>query len=428
MAKTLIEQARDGSRKALEQLYDDNKKKVYYLAYTLLLDEKKAENGAIWAFKETLDEMMSSVIDWQDEQFHQMLIRKTVTYCKRQVLQENQKAFQTPKNKNFIIALDKINVVSPEDFTRKMLKELPDLQRFIFVLGHVGNYDKKELGISFKFDSKTIDNALENEKTMISNLLNISNQNISLEDIDDILEIEEKNINIPARLERQIGGTITDIVVPIENKKKQKRTKMMIIALIVSVLAFVGLCFAMGNNNDKEDEVIQTSLKEDVTYYADIEIEDYGTITVELDQESAPITVENFVNLANDHFYDGLTFHRIIEGFMMQGGDPNGNGTGGSGTNITGEFVENGYDNLLSHTRGAISMARSSDYNSASSQFFIVHEDSTYLDGDYAVFGYVTSGLEVVDKVCEEAQPTDSNGTIESDDQPVITSITIREE
>ena len=113
---------------------------------------------------------------------------------------------------------------------------------------------------------------------------------------------------------------------------------------------------------------------------------------------------------------------------MMQGGDPNGNGTGGSNTNIVGEFSDNGYDNNLSHTRGAISMARSNDYNSASSQFFIVHEDSTYLDGQYAVFGYVTEGLEVVDKVCAEAKPIDNNGTIETAEQPIITSITMREE
>lgn len=165
---------------------------------------------------------------------------------------------------------------------------------------------------------------------------------------------------------------------------------------------------------------------ETATYYADIEIQDYGTITVALDGEAAPETVANFVSLAESGFYDGLTFHRIIEGFMMQGGDPNGDGTGGSGTTIAGEFSDNGYENNLSHTRGAVSMARSSDYDSASSQFFIVQEDSTYLDGQYAVFGYVTEGMDVVDAICESAQPTDDNGTIPAEEQPVITSITIR--
>lgn len=186
--------------------------------------------------------------------------------------------------------------------------------------------------------------------------------------------------------------------------------------------------------SSKEDKATDDSadvasrLDENLTYYADIEIADYGTITVQLDQKSAPITVANFVSLAESGFYDGLTFHRIMKDFMMQGGDPYGNGTGGSDTTIVGEFAINGYDNNLSHTRGAISMARSMDYDSASSQFFIVHADSTFLDGQYAAFGYVTEGLEVVDAVCESAQPVDDNGTIEADAQPVITSITIRTE
>ena len=160
-------------------------------------------------------------------------------------------------------------------------------------------------------------------------------------------------------------------------------------------------------------------------YYADITVQDYGVITVELDADAAPETVENFVTLARQDFYDGLTFHRIIEGFMMQGGDPNGDGTGGSGTNIKGEFALNGVENNLSHTRGAISMARSSAYDSASSQFFIVHEDSTYLDGSYAVFGYVTSGMDIVDAICADAEPIDGNGLIAKDKQPIIGDIEI---
>ena len=188
--------------------------------------------------------------------------------------------------------------------------------------------------------------------------------------------------------------------------------------------------FSSNNNSSgtqsTEGTYTPKALDETLTYYADIKIQDYGTITVKLDQKSAPISAANFVALAEDGFYDGLTFHRIMEGFMMQGGDPEGNGTGGSENNIVGEFTANGYDNTLSHTRGAISMARSSAYNSASSQFFIVHEDSTSLDGQYAVFGYVTEGIEIVDKVCENSNPTDNNGTIQSNEQPVITSITIK--
>ena len=157
-----------------------------------------------------------------------------------------------------------------------------------------------------------------------------------------------------------------------------------------------------------------------------IEIEGYGTITLELDASAAPVTTENFVSLAREGFYDGLTFHRIIEGFMIQGGDPDGNGTGGSEQTIKGEFRENGVENSLSHTRGVISMARSNDYDSASSQFFIVHEDSTFLDGSYAAFGYVKEGMEVVDAICADAEPIDRDGFIAPENQPVIQSITIQ--
>ncbi len=135
----------------------------------------------------------------------------------------------------------------------------------------------------------------------------------------------------------------------------------------------------------------------------EINIKDYGTIKAELDPKQAPITVENFISLAEEGFYDGLTFHRIMDGFMMQGGDPLGNGTGGSEETIKGEFSQNGVDNTISHKKGTLSMARSQAPDSASSQFFIVDEDSTFLDGQYAAFGHVTEGIEIVDKICSEA-------------------------
>ena len=130
-----------------------------------------------------------------------------------------------------------------------------------------------------------------------------------------------------------------------------------------------------------------------------IEVNKYGTIEVELDKEHAPITVANFVKLADAKFYDGLTFHRIIKGFMIQGGCPKGNGTGGPGYCIKGEFAANGVDNPLKHLRGVISMARAMDFDSAGSQFFIMHEDCPYLDGQYAAFGKVINGIEVVDAI-----------------------------
>ena len=160
----------------------------------------------------------------------------------------------------------------------------------------------------------------------------------------------------------------------------------------------------------------------------EIDIVDYGVIALELDADVAPITVTNFVNLVNDKFYDVLTLHRIIDGFMIQGGDPNHDGTGGSSKKIKGEFSANGINNTISHVRGPISMGRlSNNYNSASSQFFIVHEDSTYLDGKYAAFGHVTSGIEVVDAICENVEVIDDNGTVLYENQPIISSIKVVE-
>lgn len=159
--------------------------------------------------------------------------------------------------------------------------------------------------------------------------------------------------------------------------------------------------------------------------HAEITIQDYGTIKVELDEGVAPITVANFVDLANKGFYNGLTFHRIIDGFMIQGGDPQGDGFGGSGKTIKGEFADNGIENPISHVKGVISMARGDEYDSGSSQFFITVADSTFLDGHYAAFGQVTEGVEVAEQIAKDAQPVDNNGTIPAENQPVIESIVI---
>lgn len=206
------------------------------------------------------------------------------------------------------------------------------------------------------------------------------------------------------------------------------KRNMMTMLLAVCLLLSMTACGVTGTEQGTTTSTTQVvTLDETVTYYADIEIADYGTVTVQLDHSAAPVTVANFISLAESGFYDGLTFHRIIEGFMMQGGDPKGNGTGGSNTKIAGEFAANGHDNPISHERGVISMARSKAYDSASSQFFIMHADAAYLDGQYAAFGRVTEGMDVVDAVCEAAEPTDNNGSIPKDAQPVITKITIRE-
>ncbi len=178
-------------------------------------------------------------------------------------------------------------------------------------------------------------------------------------------------------------------------------------------------------NNETNNESGENNMYSTGKHHAEIVVKNYGTIALELDADVAPITVENFANLVNEGFYNGLTFHRIISGFMIQGGDPLGNGTGGSSKTIKGEFASNGVKNSISHVRGTISMARSSMPNSASSQFFIVHKDSTFLDGQYAAFGTVTSGMDVVDKICADTAVEDDNGTVAKNNQPVIEKITM---
>lgn len=201
-----------------------------------------------------------------------------------------------------------------------------------------------------------------------------------------------------------------------------KKNIYFIVAIVLSIFLITGC----GSKIVEKEEVKEQEEKYLTgKHYVIMEIKDYGSISLELDASEAPITVTNFIQLVNDGFYDGLTFHRIIDEFMIQGGDPNHNGTGGSENTIKGEFSQNNVKNNISHTRGTISMARSNAYDSASSQFFIVQEDSLFLDGAYAAFGHVTEGMEIVDKICEDAKPIDDNGTINYEEQPVITSIKV---
>jgi len=188
--------------------------------------------------------------------------------------------------------------------------------------------------------------------------------------------------------------------------------KLISLLLLISMMICFGSCSdsgdttsTSGTKNSGTTETTEDGLTKAVPVaeseivMVEMKIKDFGTIKLELYKDTAPITVANFVKLVSEGFYDGLTFHRIYSGFMIQGGDPNGNGTGGSSETIKGEFASNGIENPISHKRGVISMARSTAKNSASSQFFIMHADSDFLDGNYAAFGKVVEGMEVVDKI-----------------------------
>ena len=182
-----------------------------------------------------------------------------------------------------------------------------------------------------------------------------------------------------------------------------------IIALLLGLMMLCSLACAKEATSAPAAEKTETKEETNVDKthpIATITMKDGGVIKLELYPETAPESVKNFISLANSGFYDGLIFHRVISGFMIQGGDPDGRGTGGPGYSIKGEFAINGVKNDISHVRGVISMARAQPYDSAGSQFFICHADSTFLDGQYAAFGRVTSGMDVVDKIA--ATTTDS--------------------
>lgn len=188
------------------------------------------------------------------------------------------------------------------------------------------------------------------------------------------------------------------------------------ILVVIAILLFIIICgYLTGKNDSATYEYLSGK------YNIEIKIKDYGTIDATLDADVAPITVTNFVDLVKSGYYTGLKFHRIIDGFMMQGG------AGNSRNTIKGEFSSNGITNNISHVRGTISMARSSDPDSASTQFFIVQSDSTYLDGNYAAFGTVTNGMDVVDKVCKNVDVEDNNGMVALKNQPVIEYIKVIE-
>ena len=191
---------------------------------------------------------------------------------------------------------------------------------------------------------------------------------------------------------------------------------------ILVVLCMFAVLFTLTACNEKEKSKYDNVIK------VNMEIENYGTIEMELYPDLAPDTVDNFISLIKEGFYDGLTFHRIIDGFMIQGGDPTGTGFGGSNKKIKGEFFANGFENDLKHERGVISMARASNsYDSASSQFFIVQTTYPSLNGLYAAFGKVTNGMDIVDKICKDTPVEDNNGTVLPENQPKITNVYIVE-
>ena len=449
---TILQQAASGKRKAMTLLYDTHKQKIYDTACLLLGQHSFAPEATAYAFRNGWACIKAEKLT-TDSQFERMLLRKTADYAKRQMLKMDNRAFRLPHNRNFLLPSDVAPLTETENVLETVLAALPLMQRFVFVLYAAGGLDLRSIADRCKLDERTTVTVLEAVRTNVNRLTRKLGEAYSYDALVEIMG-ERKGEAIPTVVDTRVADSIHRIADPIEKRLRKRITTISggVLAAVILISGIVWLStienpYADTNTTSAatntatsstadtytttDDNVITSpiiELDDSLTYYADIEIADYGTVTVQLDPDAAPVTVANFVNLAQEGFYDGLTFHRIIDGTMMQGGDPNGDGSGDAGMTIYGEFSANGWENTLSHTRGAISMARANDYNSGSCQFFIVQEDYTSWDGQYATFGYVTEGMDVVDAVCEASEPTDSNGTIPSEAQPIISSVTIRTE
>lgn len=437
-----IQQAAKGSGAAMLQLVNANGAAIYCLARGLLKNTEQAVPAASWALQSALLAVKNGSVRTEAE-FTRHAARQTAAFCKKEVTKKDPRAFRLPPNKDFRIAHINARMLLPEaSLAENCARCLPALQRFAFALRYLSDLSADTLAELLSIDTDTVRliEAAETENlALICSAIDASGK---IDDPAAAFAETVKNTPIPAEMNAAMQAYVNTLATP--PKKPVKPAIAILAAAVVVCVIVLAAVFGgkniftnttAGNNTGNSGSAGSTatdpaySLDPDVIYYADMVIKDYGTITVKLEPKSAPVTVANFVELAESGFYNGLTFHRIIEDFMMQGGDPKGNGTGGSGKNIVGEFSENGHGNKLSHTRGALSMARATPYNSASSQFFIVHKDNQEsLDGKYAVFGYVTAGMDVVDTICTTAEPTDSNGSIAKADQPVITSITVRKE
>ncbi len=431
--ESIIEKALNGNKVAVTTLYNNNKDQTYALTYCLLQDKLKAEKIVIDIFSTIWSKLSSNIIKTEKE-FSALCLYNALNECKKVISKTDSKAFQSPKNKNFIINSDRKASTWIE-----AISDFSTLQKFVFITHILCNIPREQIAKIVCVDLTTINFMIEAEKINLDKIWNYC-------DVENDLKKDNNSYRFQPNDISPILSAIENYVEPFEKKALVKKIRILSVVLAVLIVGAVifGLVILIKdgkytstsstNNNSSDTNVSSQSSAVTIdkwatsvtaTDYAVIDIKDYGKISIALDSKTAPITVENFINLANKGFYDGLTFHRIMEGFMMQGGDPNGNGTGGSDKEIKGEFSQNGVKNNLSHVRGAISMARSTPFDSASSQFFIVHKDSIFLDNQYAAFGYVVDGMDIVDEICEKSAPTDDNGTIPSAKQPIINSVKI---
>lgn len=441
--KKLIAKAALGDKKSLDFICEKYGKYVYFFCTTVISDNKKAEN----AFEKSFKAIFSAISkNPNTDNLDEIVKSETAKVCKSAIFDENNHENGAAKMQPFG---DKDKISSASAITAEQknlfvnaLKSINANQRIVVLLNLLCDYNTKKIADILKISEDKVQNSLEYGRENIKKQLRTSDSKFTKRDIIFLMTASAnivKEAAAQAKIPDSVDSFLDEIVLSLAKPQRSDKKKAWIVISAVAVfLVAVIVVFVITSNKSNgsasatNDSASASNVSATIgesqakgTHHAEINIKDYGVIKVELNGDVAPITVANFINLANSHFYDGLTFHRIIDGFMMQGGDPLGNGTGGSENTIKGEFSQNGVENNLSHTRGAISMARSTDMDSASSQFFIVQSDSTYLDGQYACFGYVTDGMDIVDEICKNAVTTDSNGSVSAENQPVINSITI---
>ena len=426
-----VSAAEKGSKKAMNALLEANRDRAFALALLLLGDREKAADIATKVINGSWDKITVKGL-YSDEAYAEYINTEVASAAALELFGTASKVFRVSKADITPRDIEKSEYEGDTEegiaALRAALSEIPAAESFVFLLRAFGMSLSNIAKVIVQRDAAAAYFAASAEKALdgkfdIAKAESLVLQYLSSEKLpDDANNLCREAIKSRARFELPSKRAMTAIIAGV-------------VFLALSVMAFfLARQLYLSKNPAVENEPGNgyheaTPLDEDKTYFADIKIKGYGTITVELDQKSAPNTAANFVELSEKGFYNGLTFHRIIDGFMMQGGCPDGNGSGDPGYSIKGEFSANGFEgNNILHEKGVISMARGNDYNSAGSQFFIMHEKTSSLDGSYAAFGKVVNGLEIVDNICAEAKPTDDNGTITPADQPVIESVTIRTE
>ena len=418
-----VSMAAKGSKAARVRLYDQNHKMVYFLCLRFLKNEKTAEAATRKIFAD-IWESLDLALDMRLQ-----LIVAASRYCKDQLLEQDEKAFEPIGEVPAKMPAAKADADSTEMYVNYMLSKLDNLHLFVFLLKSTFGLNKTEVGELLDLDSIVVNKLMNEAEDLARHTVNNmkSRKDCPIQHYEHVIQLLQHQMmhaEVPKELTAQILGDIEENAAP--------ASKIKWISIVAAcVLLFAAVLYpvinTVPNYTDKTYAVIEVDLSP-IAAALPSDLDPVGQIVVELDASIAPKTVANFIELSESGFYDGLTFHRVVYDFMIQGGDPKGDGTGGSDKAIEGEFYENGFPNPLSHVRGVISMARrGNDNNSATSQFFIMHTstNANALNGKYAAFGWVVDGMDYVDAIAAFTYTSDPNGTVPAEYQTKINKITI---